>query len=190
MAQVKGAATGRCTGRRQRGDALLLILLTLLVLGLGLMLAMRRGLTDARLAGNHLAKHKATQVSDLALYQLETTLQAFGSIHPEPLEFSATGEPWYRDVPAGTAPPDAAYWKSCLKQTAPAGRCLSLPVGASAPGFSALAVVQPTNRRDTTTCEGAGHQLAVYYALHLHVLEAGGTSSDIETVYKLCMLQP
>ena len=52
---------------RQRGDTLLLVLLTLLVLFLGGMYMLRSVMLDSQMAGNTLARQKNVQVGDIAL---------------------------------------------------------------------------------------------------------------------------
>ena len=179
--------------RAQRGDALIVTLLTLLVLGLGFLVAMRTVLVDSQLGGNHLERQKTVQVSDIALRSLQGTIQ--GSAGGLPLELSATAQPWWRDVPAGTEAPDRAYWKNCRGNADGTRRCapVALALAGTALPYTALAVVQPTGRpADPAGCGvgqvGSGaEQVALYYAVHLYVEAPGAVASATETVYKLCI---
>ncbi len=180
--------------RGQRGDALVFTLLTLLVVGLGFLVAMRTVLVDTQLSGNHLARQKAVQVSDIALRSLAGTLQAAAG--GMPLELAAAAQPWWRDVAAGTAAPDPAYWAGCLGNADATRRCAAVSVAAAGTAlpYTALAAVQTTGRpADPHGCGlgqiGSGsEQAAVYYDVFIHVVEAAGTAaSSTETVYKLCI---
>ena len=174
--------------RRTRGETLLLTLVTLLILSLGLLYSMRNVSLDALLSGNTLARQKDIQVSDFALRALE---QAILNVYADqPLEISASGQLWYRSVAAGTAPPSAAYWKTCLGSGNAATRCGSLVVaiGNGAGAYTALAVVQPTGRSDAYAC-GLSQFHALYYDIFINVAEPGGvTSTTTETVYRICTL--
>lgn len=172
--------------RRQRGDIMLVTMVFLLVCLLGLVVAMRDGLVSTLMSGNNLARQRDVQVSDIATRQVETQiLAAYGGM---PLEIGASGQVWMRMVPAGTAAPTDAYWDSCLGNSDTTLRCgsVSVSVNGTALGYTALAVVQPTGRSDANSCDLAGQQ-ATYYDVYVHLKETNGvTSSNTETVYRLC----
>ncbi len=179
--------------RGQRGDALILTLLTLLVLGLGFLVSVRTVAVEAQLAGNNLARQKAAQVSDVALRNLESTIQT--TADGTALELVGAAQPWYRDVAAGTAAPNTTYWSTCLGNANSSRRCaaVAVAVAGKALPYTALAVVQPTGRKaDTFSCGigqvGSGsEQAGLYYDIFIHVVETAGTAaSTTETVYKLC----
>jgi hypothetical protein len=93
-------------------------------------------------------------------------------------------------VPGGTGAPaaTAGYWDNCLGNSDNTLRCGSITptVNGVALGYTVLAVVQPTGRTDSTSCQLAGQQ-ATFYDVFVHLKEANGvTSSDTETVYRLC----
>ena len=174
--------------RRQRGEIILITLVFLLVSLLGLLHSMRDGIVNSMTTGNNLARQKGVQVADIALRQVESRiLAAYAGM---PLQLSAAGQAWWRDVPAATAAPAAAYWDGCLGNADATRRCASIAVtvdGRTLP-YTAYAVVQPTGRSDATSCSLAQY-VAVYYAIHLHVMESNGaTAVDTETVYRLCTL--
>lgn len=174
--------------RPRRGDALLATLLCLLVCLLAVLYAMRGTTIDTLLTGNNLAKQKSAQSGDIALRALESQILAmYGG---RPLELSAQAQPWWRAVAPGAAPPDAAYWASCLGNANPALRCskFTLALGGSPLPYTALAVVQPTGRIDGTSCTLSQYQ-AIYYDIYLNVTESSGASGAVtETIYKLCAI--
>jgi len=171
---------------RQRGDIMLVTLVFLLLCLLGLVVSMRDSMINTTMNGNNLARQKDVQVADIALRQLETqVLAAYGG---QALELSASGQPWWRNVAAGTAAPTGTYWDSCLGNATDSARCgaVSVAVNGSALNYTALAVVQPTGRSDSTSCDLAQFQ-AVYYDLYVHVKESNGvTAVNTETVYRIC----
>lgn len=170
----------------QRGDILLITLVLLLLLLLGTVVAMREGLTSLWMAGNTLAKQKSVHAADIALRTLES--QMLTTSAGMPLEIAAANATWYRDVAPGTAAPSASYWTSCAASTDVTARCgtLTVSVNGSTLPYTALAVVQPTGRSDSRSCNLAQYQ-AVYYDLFVHVQESGGaTGVTTETVYRLC----
>ncbi|MBB4844774.1 Tfp pilus assembly protein PilX [Paucibacter oligotrophus] len=174
---------------RQSGEALILTLLVLVVLYLGFLYTMRYVMTDAQMAGNNLAQQKNTQSADIALRRLQTmVLQASNLVA---LEFSATGQAWYRTVAPGTAAPDAAYWRNCLGNASSNARCgtVEVKIGNTVLPFTARAVVQPTDRRDLYACPLGNIALAAnYYDVFLNIQESSAaTSATTETVIKLCV---
>lgn len=173
---------------QQRGEAVLITLVFLLVCLLGLVVAMRDGIVGTMAAGNDLARQKGVQIADIALRQVENRILAV--YRGMPLQVSATGQAWWRDVAAATAAPTPSYWDRCVDNPDATLRCASIAVaidGTSLP-YVAYAVVQPTGRSDATTCSLAQYT-AVYYAIHLHVMESNGaTAVDTETVYRLCTI--
>lgn len=181
-------ATRRVLRRRQRGMILIMTLVSLAVCMLGLVYAMRDTIINAQASSNSLAKQKAVQSSDIALRTFEALiLNTYGG---QPLEISADAQPWWRDVAAGTAVPDAAYWAACLGNTDETKRCgqITLKVGDEMLPYTALVVAQPTGRTDSRACE-LGDYMAVYYDLHVRLVEASGlTQVSAETVYKVCTL--
>ena len=173
-------------GARERGEILLITLVCLLICLLGLIYAMRGAIIDSQVTGNNLARQKDVQSSDIALRMV--TAQILAAYKGQPLELSAAGQLWWRDVPAATAAPNAAYWAACLGNADTTLRCaqLTLSVNGSALPYQALVVVQPTGRIDATACSLAQFQ-AIYYDIHLRVTESSGTTgATTETVYKLC----
>ena len=177
----------------QRGDVMLIVLIFLLVFMLGLVVSMRGNIIGTQLVGNNLQRQKDVQVSDIALAQVEALMTATSRTTGTSLEIavgSGSAQPaWYRDVPAGTAPPPDTYWASCLGNADPTLRCASLTVtnnGANMP-YNMLAVVQPTGRTDPTNCIVSPYLTAYYYAIYLRMKESSGaTTSVTETIYKLC----
>ena len=149
---------------------------------------MRGAIVDSQVTGNNLAKQKDVQASDIALRKVAQQIVA--AYAGRPLELSANGQVWWRDVPAGTAAPDPAYWAACLGNADTTKRCAQYPLtlnGAPLP-YSALVVVQPTGRSDSTEClSNAVPFLAVYYDIFVNVTETTGvTGATTETVYRLC----
>lgn len=170
----------------QRGEILLLTLVAMLVCLLAFVYASRKTVIDSHAVGNNLARQKNVQVADIGLRLLQA--QVLAAYNGQPLEVSASGQLWYRDVPAGTAAPADAYWNSCLGNGDATLRCSQLPLvvnGQTLP-YQVLAVVQPTGRADSNSCS-LGQFRAVYYDIYLNVRDASGAASAItETVYKLC----
>ena len=179
----------RAPPRPQRGDILLVTMVFLLVCLLGLLVSMRDGVLQTVMTGNHLERQRSVQVADVALRTLENQLQTYSG--GQDLALSASGQPWWRDVSAGTAAPTTSYWDTCLGNSNSGLRCSSYTVavnGTTLP-YTAFAVVQPTGRFDTTSCDlGAqGQFTAVYYDVFVHLEETNGaTAVDTETVYRLC----
>lgn len=173
----------------QTGEALILTLLVLVVLYLGFLYTMRYVMTDAQMAGNNLAQQKNAQSADIALRNLETMMYQASNLIA--LELSANGQPWYRVVAPGTAGPNTAYWKSCLGNSSSAQRCgsVTVKIGNTNLPFTALAVVQPTDRRDLYACPlGNGALAANYYDVFINIQESSAaTSATTETVIKLCV---
>jgi hypothetical protein len=180
----------RLSGRRQRGDILLVVMVFLLVCLLGLVVSMRENIVSALMGGNNVQRQRNVQVSDVALRQVEGAIQStFAGL---PLQFGpGSGQVWYRTVSAGVAVPDSSYWDSCLGNSDTTKRCGSFtPTVNSVALGTALAVVQPAGRTDATSCELTG-QTATFYDVFIHFKEANGvTSSDTETVYRLCTTSP
>ncbi|MDE3009797.1 MAG: hypothetical protein KGI67_02810 [Pseudomonadota bacterium] len=178
------------TRRDARGEALILVLVTLLVMCLGLLYTLRSVTVDAQMSGNTLARQKDMQVADIALRNLESQILAvYGA---QPLEVSAGSQTWYRAVPAGTAAPTASYWNACSGNSNTTLRCaaetVSVTVGSVVLNYNVLAVVQATGQSDDYTC-GLTQYRALYYDIFLNVTEPNGaTSSTVETVYRLCTL--
>jgi Tfp pilus assembly protein PilX len=175
--------------RSQRGDILLVTMVFLLVCLLGLLVSMRDGVVQTTMTGNHLARQRDVQVADIALRTLENQLTTYSG--GQDLKLSASGQPWWRDVTAGTDPPPATYWDACLGNSDTTLRCgsVTVAVNGSALPFNAYAVVQPTGRWDTTSCDMGmqGQFTAVYYDVFVHLKESNGaTAVDTETVYRLC----
>ncbi len=176
----------RRAANRQRGDILLVVMVFLLVCLLGLVVSMREGIVSTLMGGNNLQRQRDAQVSDVALRQVEG--QILATYAGLPLDFGpASSQVWMRLVPGGTAAPDAPYWDSCLGNSDNTKRCGSVtPTVNSKTLGTALVVVQPTGRVDTTSCELA-NQTATFYDVFIHFKEANGvTSSNTETVYRLC----
>lgn len=178
--------------RAQRGDVLLIVLISLMVSLLGLVYAMRDTIISTQVTGNNLAKQKDAQISDVALNIVENTIRT--SYGGQVLELSATGQPWWRNVPAGTAPPgdpvaSPTYWSNCLGNGDVTLRCsqVALPAALTAK-YSAYAVVQPTGHTGGTgLCQGIVLLTPYYYDVFVHVVEASqDTSATTETVFKLC----
>lgn len=176
-------------GRRQRGETLVLVLVTLLLLSLGLLYTLRGVSFDAQMAGNTLARQKDTQVADIALRNLES--QILGVYGAQPLEISASSQSWFRTVAGGTAL-TASYWNSCAGNSNSTLRCASetvtVTVNSVAYVYNVLAVVQPTGQSDLYAC-GLSQYKALYYDIFLNVTEPNGaTSSTVETIYRVCTL--
>ena len=173
---------------------MLIVLIFLLVFLLGLVVSMRGSIIGTQLVGNNLQRQKDVQVGDIALAQVEALMTATSRATGTSLEIavgSGSAQPaWYRDVPAGTAPPPDTYWASCLGNSDPTLRCASLPVtnnGTNMP-YNMLAVVQPTGRHDTSNSTLSPYLTANYYAIYLRMKESSGaTTSVTETIYKLCV---
>lgn len=176
---------------RQRGDILLVTLIFLLVSLLAILTASRAGIVDTLLTGNNLARQKDVQVADIALRQIESQINATSA--GMPLETSASTQPWYRDVPAGSAAPSASYWDACLGNASASARCatVTLAAGSTNLPYTAYVVVQPTGRLDATACTlgSSGQYTADYYDVFVHVKESGGaTAINTETVYRICTI--
>jgi Tfp pilus assembly protein PilX len=177
------------SAHRQRGDILLVTLIFLLVFLLGLVVSTRDGAVTTLATGNTLARQKNVQITDIVLRQLET--QLLNTSNGMPLETAATGQPWWRVVPAGTAAPAASYWDSCLGNNSTASRCgsISASVNGQALPYTAYVAVQPTGRWDSTSC-GLGPSppfIAAYYDVFIYVKESNGaTAANTETVFRLC----
>ncbi len=189
-------ATPSSTGsgrRRQRGYVLFVSLIALLVLYLGFLYFIHGTLSDAQLTGNAVQRSKNLQASDLALRAVMQQIDQIAA-SGQMLEISATSQAWWRAVNPGTAIPDATYWSQCAQSTDPTARCeqVAAPTGSSLPGhyadqYQSLAVVQPTGRFDSYSCQ-IPQYTAVYYDIVIHTAEANGrTAADTETVYKLCV---
>lgn len=178
-----------CAARQtQRGEILLITLVLLLLMLLATVVGMREGLTSTWMTGNTLARRKDVMSADIALRMVESQMVAASG--GSALEIVAAGQPWWRDVPAGTAPPDDAYWAQCLNNGDATKRCaqVALNVNGAAIPYTALAVVQPTGRSDAVSCNLAQYR-AAYYDVFIHVTEANGaTGATTETVYRICTL--
>lgn len=192
MATLNPSMAARLQSRhrsRQGGYVLLLSLITLLVIFLGFLYVLHGTFSDAQMTGNAVQRSKDMQASDLALRTLDHQIAQAAS-GGQALELAATSQPWWRAVPPGTAAPTAAYWGSCVGASNPANQCeqVTPPGGGSLPGnYQALAVVQPTGRTDSYSCQIAQYT-AVYYDIFIHTAEPNGkTAADTETVYKLCV---
>ena len=182
------------SAQRQRGDILLVVMVFLLVCLLGLVVSLRDNITSTLMGGNNLQRQRNVQVSDVATRQLVAKIAADAPATTLQLSSAAVAEPWYRQITAyPTAAPDAAYWDACLGNTDTALRCGSFTpaVNGTSLGYTVLAVVQYTGRKDADGCPLGGGTVkytAYYYDLFLHVKEANGvTSSNTETVYRLCV---
>lgn len=185
--------------RRQKGETLLLTLLALLILYVGFLFVSSQVNVDAKMTGNTLAHQADVQVADYALAVVEAKVAAAaGGI---PLEFSANNAPFYQDVLVSAsnpapAPPDLNYWRTC-STAAPQARCESDPLTLGNKSYVVSFFLRPNGRQDQVGCgsaSGNGIQLsAVYYDIFMNIAEAGGvtstvgTSSTIETVYRLCV---
>jgi hypothetical protein len=178
-------------GRRQRGDIMLVTLVFLLVLLLGLLVSMRDGIVTTTMTGNNLVRQKDVQLGDVGLGVLLSTIQTTSA--GQTLELTASTQPWWRSVAAGTAPPSGSYWDNCASETtSSATSCgvITLPPGPDglALPYVAYGVVQPTSAGDSTTCPFTQYNLAVYYVLYVHVKEVNGsTAANSETIYRLCV---
>jgi len=174
--------------RGQQGDILLVTLIFLLVFLLGLVVSTRDGAVTTVATGNNLARQKNVQIADVVLRQLETLIMT--ASNGNPLETAAAGQPWWRAVPAGTAAPAASYWDSCLGNNSSAARCgsVSVSVNGQALPYTAYAVVQRTDRGDSTSCGlGPPPFIATYYDVFIYVKESNGaTAANTETVFRLC----
>ncbi len=187
------SANSAAPRRRQGGYVLFVSLIALLVLYLGFLYFIHGTLSDAQLAGNAVQRSKNLQASDLALRAVTQQINQVAA-GGQMLEIAATSQPWWRSVNPGTTLPDATYWSQCAQSTDPTARCeqVAAPTGGSLPGtyanqYQSLAVVQPTGRFDSYSCQ-IPQYTAVYYDIVIHTAEANGrTSADIETVYKLCV---
>jgi Tfp pilus assembly protein PilX len=161
---------------------LILSLLVLLVLYLGFLYTMRGVIQETQINGNFVARHKAQQVADVALRQLQGL--AYSTSQGVALELSASAQPWYRDVKPGTASPTSTsptYWSSCLGNSDTTLRCGSIPVkiGSSALPYGVLAVAQPTGRVEQySSCPNG--LTAMYYDVYLYVSEST-TADDTNT---------
>lgn len=175
---------------RQRGEAMLVTMVVLLLMAVALVYTTRLVVSDTAMSGNNLARQKEVQVADIVLRDLQQTIFSF--YDGQPLEIVATTQPWYRVVTAGTAGPNEAYWSACANVGAvAASRCAqvtpSISGGAALP-YSALVVVQPTGRGDAYAC-GATQLIANYYDVFIRVIEASQrTSASVETVIKICSI--
>lgn len=181
--------------KQQKGETLILTLLTLLVLFLGILYISRNVLVEAQMTGNTVARQRNAQTGDLALRIFENNIQTVAN--NTVLQISASDQPWYRDItvaPGNPAPapaaPDPNYWSTCYGNSDATKRCDKI-TGAT---YNAYVVAQPTGRTDPQGCgggvtQGGASQLtAVYYDLFVHVVESSGTTSATnETVYKLCV---
>ena len=184
--RTSGKRRSRRGANRQRGDILLIVMVFLLVSLLGLVVSMREGIVSTLMGGNNLARQRDVQVSDVATRQVEGMILA--TYAGMPLQISAGGQTWMRMVSGGTAAPDAAYWDACLGNADTTKRCAAVTptVNSVALGYTALVVVQPTGRTDSNSCQLAQLQ-ATFYDVFVHVKESNGvTSSNTETVYRLC----
>jgi len=177
---------------RQRGDILLVTMVFLLLCLLGLIGAMRDTMVETAQAGNNLARQRDTQVADLATQYIRNQILAdVPAGTPLAMAPLLTSQPWWRQVPATSAakPPD---WQTCNKNGDPANRCgpVTLTAGTQALPYTALVAVQPTGRTDPNSPQcnaGNGMAQAVYYAVFVHVQEAGGaTAVNTESVYQAC----
>ena len=177
--------------RRQRGDILLVVMVFLLVCLLGLVVSMRDGIVSTLMGGNNLARQRDVQVSDIAIRQVEGQILTDYGGQSLDISAAASAEPWMRLVAGGTGAPSATagYWDNCLGNSDNTLRCGSITptVNGVALGYTALAVVQFTGRKDPFACQITG-QIALFYDVFIHVKEANGvTSSDTETIYRLCV---
>ena len=191
------------SGRRQRGDTLLVVMIFLLVCLMGLVVSMRGSIVTTQTVANNLQRQKDMQIADVALAQVEQQMLANSQTTGQILELSvgsgASQPSWWRDGvnPAVTAvaAPDNAYWASCATSTNASTRCASFAVnnvGSAAntgtgQTYNALVVVQPAGRTpDKDGCRVYG-SLASFYTIYIHVQESSGvTSATTETVYRLC----
>ncbi len=177
------------SARRQRGDILLVVMVFLLVCLLGLVVSMRDNIVSTLMGGNNLQHQRNVQVSDVAMRQVEGLI--LSSYAGMPLQVSAFTQPWMRIVAGGTASPTATsstYWDNCLGNSDNTLRCgtLTPSVNGTSLGYTALVVVQPTGRTDPNACQ-LGTLVASYYDVFIHIKEANGvTSSNTETIYRLC----
>ncbi len=179
---------------RQRGDIMLVVMVFLLVCLLGLVVSMRDNVVSTLMNGNNLARQRDVQVSDVALRQLEGNIYADSSGRMLEQTVAGTSEPWLRLVTAPAAGPTTAYWDACLGNSNTALRCgaVTPTLNGTPLGYTVLAVVQYTGRSDPYGCpnklSATGVTTAAFYDVFFHVKEANGvTSSNIETVYKLCL---
>lgn len=174
--------------RRHRGEVLFITIVLLLVIFLGFLYMTRQLMTQAQLAGNTVASQRNAQVADLVLRRIDNIITT--SNGGMPLELAMAGQAWYRQVTAGTAAPNAAYWRSCLGNSDAALRCGSLPVNLDTTSlpYSSLVVVQPTGRTDQFAC-GMSLFRAVYYDVYIQVSEQNGATAAVtHSVYRLCTL--
>ena len=184
LSRSRQSRSGRIS---QRGDILIIVLIALVVCVMGLLSSMRQTLFSTQMTGNVLARQKEVQVADIAVRMIDNIiLTTYGGIN---LEIGSYTQPWYRDVPATTAGPTAAYWASCLGSGDPTARCAAEPliVNGNTLPYTALVVVQPTALTDSGAC-GLPPYIAHFYDIYVYITDAAGTSTaSTETVYQLCV---
>lgn len=184
---------------RQRGDVLLFVLFSVLVLLLAGLYTMRGLIGDTVIAGNAAQRQKNVQMGDAALAQAmkvitDTLGGTDGSVA---LQIAAHGASWLY-IPSGTAAWEApgtggnlGFWAQCAAASAavPCPDISTLPSMSALPaGYTARMVVVPTNLpTDSQACGTTGY-VAIYYNVFVNVREANGvTSANVEDVFKQCV---
>lgn len=200
----------------QRGDVLLFVLVSLLILLLGALYLMREQFNDSFFAGNSLQRQKNVHVADqalaLAFEEIERTLRATdgGMTLDVAVKVSADQANWFLSPTGSEAWPapgalesiNEGYWslcsernadKPCTKLCSDASQQLPCDPAQLPAYYVATMVVVPTNLHpDVHLCATTGY-VAMFYSVFVHVQEAksgkqlGPTSATVESVFRQCV---
>ena len=166
----------------QRGDALLMSIIMLLLMTLGFFAVMKVIKNDSMTSGALVWHGKAKEAGDLALAGLITSITTTSK--GRALEYMSSTPVWYRT--GNQAAPTSAYWGTCFGNTSTAVRCDRVTKN----GFYVYEVVQSTaSTAKPGLTSGCTPLKALYYKIYLHVEETSGAgvASDTEAIYRLCV---
>jgi hypothetical protein len=166
----------------QRGDALLMSIIMLLLMTLGFFAVMKVIKNDSITSGALVWHGKAKEAGDIALAGLLTSITS--ASNGRALEYISNTPIWYRT--GNQTAPTSAYWGACFGNALTTARCDRVTQS----GFYVYEVVQSTaSTAQPGLTSGCAPLKALYYKIYLHVEETSGVgvASDTEVIYRLCV---
>ena len=172
------------SARRQRGDALLVTVIMLLLMTIGLFAIMRIVKTDSQTTGALGWRTQASQAAEQVLMLTKQQLDEYG----DPIRPRRAA--WFDQGAGATATtPDTAYWAGCSVNnpgSAPPARACDTLTGVNG-AFTVRRAVRFIRGDEPGSCPG--DYSADFYRIFIHAEETGGngSSADLDQVYKLCV---
>jgi hypothetical protein len=169
---------------KQNGDALLMSLIMLLLMTLSFFALIKIVKNDSFTSGALTWHSKGKQVAEVSMSNLMNAIKV--TANGRALEYISTDQipTWYR-VGAGLSAPSINYWATCNGNTNSSLRCNMITNN----GFNIYEVVQSTGITASETSSLCSPLHGIYYKIYLHTEESSkkGSSTDTETVYRLCV---